>query len=108
MPANAYAVLALFTMVSVLCGIGAAWVVGPRRWPAVIVPTLAAFLALYWVGHRSGLELGPTLELFGFRVAIVQDVVAAAAAALVGALVQRAVVGRRRSGAGTDASTQAR
>lgn len=95
MPASAYPVLVLFTIVSVLVGIGAAWLVGPRRPAAIVIPTLAAFLALYWVGHRSGLELGPTMELFGFRMAIVQDVVAAAIAALVAALVQRLVVDRR-------------
>ncbi|MFN8519411.1 MAG: hypothetical protein U0667_08480 [Chloroflexota bacterium] len=95
MPANAYGVLALFTIVSVLCGLAAAWVVGPRRPRAAIVPALGAFLALYWVGHRSGLELGPTLELFGFRIALVQDVVAGALGALVAALVQRAVLDRR-------------
>jgi hypothetical protein len=97
MPANAYIVLALFTVVALLCGIGAAWLVGPRRAPADIVPALGAFLALYWVGHRSGLELGPTLEIAGFRVALVQDVVAGAVGALVAALVQRWVLGRRHA-----------
>ncbi len=105
MPASAYPVLILFTIVSVLVGIGAAWLVGPRRPAAIVIPTLAAFLALYWVGHKSGLELGPTVELFGFRMAIVQDVVAAAAAALVAALVQRLVLDRRR--ARTDSPTRA-
>jgi hypothetical protein len=89
-------VLALFIVVAVLCGATAAWLVGPRRALAVVIPTLAAFGALFWVGHRSGLELGPTLELFGFRIALVQDVVAGTVAALAAAVVQRAVLGRRR------------
>lgn len=101
MPASAYPVLILFTIVSVLAGMGAAWLVGPRRPAAIVIPALAAFLALYWVGHRSGLELGPTMELFGFRMAIVQDVVAAGAAALVAALLQRWVLERRRIRGGT-------
>jgi len=95
MPANAYAVVALFIVVSVLCGIGAVWLLGPRRWLAAAIPIVAAFLALYWVGHKSGLEVGPTMELFGFRIAIVQDVLVAAIAALVAAAVQRLVVDRR-------------
>ena len=71
MPSNAYALVALFTLIAVLCGALATWLVGPRRLATVVIPALAAFLALYWVGHRSGLELGPTVELLGFRVAIV-------------------------------------
>jgi hypothetical protein len=96
MPANAYVVLALFSVVAVLCGIGAAWIVGPRRALAVIIPAMCAFLALFWVGHRSGLELGPTVEIAGFRVALVQDVLAGAIGALLGAVGQRWVLDRRR------------
>lgn len=94
MPASAYAILALFLVVALVCGVVSALLVGPRRVLAMVVPTLAAFLALYWVGHRSGLELGPTVELFGFRVALLQDVTAGAVAALVAALVQRLVLVR--------------
>jgi drug/metabolite transporter (DMT)-like permease len=97
MPANASVVLALFTVVAVLCGVGAAWLVGPRRAPAAVIPAVCAFLALYWVGHRSGLELGPTVELAGFRVALVQDVLAGALGALAGAVGQRWVLHRRHA-----------
>ncbi|MET0771505.1 MAG: hypothetical protein ABWZ82_00350 [Candidatus Limnocylindrales bacterium] len=101
MPSSAYAVVAMFSVVALLCGAAAAWLVGPRRLAAVVIPALAAFLALYWVGHRSGLELGPTVELLGFRLAIVQDVVAGALAALAAALVQRWALDRRRLRGGT-------
>jgi hypothetical protein len=96
MPTSAYALVALFSVVAVVCGAAAVWLVGPRRLAAVVIPSLAAFLALYWVGHRSGLELGPTVELLGFRVAIVQDVIAGAVAAFAAALAQRWVLERRR------------
>lgn len=105
MPPSAYALVALFSVIALLCGAGAAWLIGPRRLAAVVVPAVAAFLALYWVGHRSGLELGPTVELLGFRVAIVQDVAAAALAALGAALVQRVVVDVRRARADTRSRT---
>jgi len=96
-PTTAYALVALFSVVAVLCGVGAAWLLGPRSWKAALIPSATAFLGLYWVGHRSGLQLGPSVELFGFSVAIVQDVVVAAAAALVAAEVQRLVLDRRRA-----------
>ena len=63
MPASAYALLGVFILLSIAVGIAAAWVVGPRRAAAAIMPVLAAFGALYWVGHRSGLQLGPTIDL---------------------------------------------
>ena len=96
-PPSAFAILVLFLVVAVLCGVGAAFLVGPRRARATLIPIGADFLVLYWVGHRSGLELGPTVELFGFRVALLQDVTAAAVAALVAALAQRWVLGLRRT-----------
>jgi hypothetical protein len=101
MPSSAYALVALFSVIAVLCGAAATWLVGPRRLAAVVIPSVAAFLALYWVGHRSGLELGPTVELLGFRVAIVQDIVAGALAAFTAALVQRWILGRRAVRAGS-------
>jgi hypothetical protein len=97
MPASAYGLVVMFSVIALLCGIAATWIVGPRRLAAVVIPALVAFLALYWVGHRSGLELGPTVEILGFRVAIVQDVIAGALGALVAAVCQRWVLGRRRS-----------
>ena len=101
MPANAYALVALFSVIALLCGAGAVWLVGPRRLAAVVVPAVTAFLALYWVGHRSGLELGPTVELLGFQVAIVQDVLAATLAAFMAALVQCWALDRWRARGGT-------
>jgi hypothetical protein len=103
MPASAYGLVALFTVVAVACGAGAARLVGPRSWRAAVIPSAAAFLALYLVGHRSGLEMGPTVELLGFRVAIVQDLVVAVVAAGVAALAQRLLLDVRR---GRDAATR--
>ena len=105
-PSSAYALVLLFTAVAVLCGIGAAWLVGPRTWKAAVTPSVVAFLSLSWVGHRSGLQLGPTVELFGFRVAIVQDLAVAAIAALIAAAAQRLILDRWR--ARGDAAGQAR
>jgi hypothetical protein len=101
MPVEAYALVTTFACVSLVTGAIAAWVLGPRRWLAIIVPTAAAFLALYTIGHRLGLVAGPQVELFGFQVSIVLDVGVAIIAAFVGAAAQRAVLGvwaRRRRG----------
>lgn len=95
MPASAYALVSVFILLSIGIGIAAAWLIGPRRRVAIVLPVLAAFGALYLIGHKSGLQLGPSVDLFGFSVAIVQDVLVAAVAAGVVALLQRAVVGRR-------------
>jgi hypothetical protein len=106
MPSSAYGLVVLFSIIALLCGVAATWIVGPRRLAAVVIPALVAFLALYWVGHRSGLELGPTVELFGFRVALVQDVIASAVAALAAAVGQRWMLERWRSR--RDAGSQVR
>ncbi len=98
MPTSAFAVLVVFTLLAIGVGVAAAWIAGPRRKLAVVLPVLAAFGALYFVGHRSGLELGPTMDLFGFRVAIVQDIAVAVIAAGVVAFVQRLVWLRRTDG----------
>jgi disulfide bond formation protein DsbB len=101
MPASAFALLGVFILLSIGVGIGVAWIVGPRLRAAIILPVLAAFGGLYVVGHRTGLELGPTIILFGYQVAIVQDVIVAVMAAGLAALVQRAVLARRASRPGT-------
>ena len=98
MPASAFALLGVFILLSIGVGVGAAWVVGPRLRLAIVLPVLAAFGGLYVVGHRTGLELGPTIILFGYQVAIVQDVLVAVVAAGVVALLQRAVLTRRAAG----------
>jgi len=101
MPASAFALLGVFILLSIGVGIGAAWIVGPRLRAAIILPVLAAFLALYVVGHKSGLELGPSVIIFGYQVAIVQDITVAVVAAGAAALIQRAVWARRTSRPGT-------
>ena len=87
--------LMIFSGVSVAVGGIAAYVVGPRRPMAIVLPVLAAFGALYLAGHRLGLDLGPQVGLFGFQVSIVWDLAVAVAAAIVTAVVQRAVLRRR-------------
>jgi hypothetical protein len=52
-------------------------------------PTLAAFGALYVVGHQSGLRAGPEVEIFGWQVSLAFDVAVAVATALVVAVLQR-------------------
>ena len=99
-PASAFALLAFFVVVAIVAGVVATWLVGPRRLTAVAVPIVAAFGALYLVGHRLGMEIGPTMILFGYQVAIVQDVLVAAAAAVVAAAVQRVLLTRRAAGQG--------
>lgn len=88
MPAGAYPILGLFTVVSLLSGAIAASSVGPKRAWAAIVPALAAFGSLYLVGHRFAVSIGPEVELFGFRISLLFDAMVALAAAFAGALLQ--------------------
>jgi hypothetical protein len=97
MPAAAYALVATFAILSVVVGIVAAWLIGPRRPLATVLPTVAAFGAFYLVGHRLGWAFGPEIELYGFQVALVSDLVFAGAAAGLAAVAQRLLV-RRRTG----------
>ena len=97
MPPSAYALIALFAAVSLTSGIVAARIVGPRRPWAVVLPSLAAFGALYLVGHRFAIGFGPNIPLFGFQIAIVSDIAFALAAAFAVALPQRAIAGLRPS-----------
>lgn len=92
MTPSVYALIGLFIVVSIVSGIVAARVVGPRRPWAVVLPALAAFGALYLVGHRYYVGFGPDIPLFGFQVAIVSDVAFALAAAFATAVAQRVVV----------------
>lgn len=92
MPASAYGLIAVFATVSALSGILAARVIGPWRWWAVLVPALAAFGALYMVGHRWVLSIGPQVGLFGWEVALPFDIVVAGVTAFAVALVQRGVL----------------
>ena len=95
MPAAAVALLVFFIGVSVAVGAAVAYAVGPRRPLVVVLPILAAFGALYVVGHRLGLSVGPQVTLFGFEVSLVWDLVVAVLAAAVTAVIQRSVLRRR-------------
>ncbi len=89
MPTAAYGLITVFATVSVLSGVLAARVVGPWRWWAVALPALAAFGALYLVGHRWVMSIGPQVGLFGWEVALPFDVAVALATALGAAGAQR-------------------
>ncbi len=94
MPPAAYALVTLFAVSSIVLGWVAtrlaARVGGSRRPVAHLLPMAAAFGALFVIGHRLGLVLGPEVELFGFRVALVGDLLLGFAAALTVALAQAA------------------
>jgi hypothetical protein len=106
MPPQAYALVTLFLICSVVVGIVAVRLVarrgGPRGWLAHVLPILGGFGAFYLVGHRFGIALGPEIGLFGFQVALLGDVLigftAAIGVAVVQALVIRALPGRRAPG----------
>jgi len=100
MPAAAFALVAFFVATAVVVGIAAWWLVGPRQPWTVVLPVVAAFAALYLVGHRLGISVGPTVRLFGFEVALLWDVAVAALAALGAAVAQRMLAQqvRRRRG----------
>ncbi len=89
MPVEAYGLVAFFTLVSIVVGLAAWWVVGPRRWWAALLPVASAFGLLYLVGHRLGWQFGPNVELLGFQVAIVSDLAFALLGAFGAAAVQR-------------------
>lgn len=89
MPLTLWVLVGLFTAVSVAAGAVAARLVGPPRPWAVIAPSLAAFGALYLVGHR-GVSVGPVVTILGFEISLAFDVAVALSVALVAAVVQRA------------------
>jgi len=95
MPAAAFQLFLFFTAAAVLIGVAATWVTGPRRPLAFVIPVLASFGALYLIGHKSGLAVGPTMELFGFRVTLLFDLGVAVLAAAIAARVQCLVLTRR-------------
>ena len=88
MPSTAYAVIVLFSAVSVLSGVAAARVVGPRRPWTPVLPALAAFGTLYLVGHRFAISIGPTVRLFGFELSLLFDVAVAIVTSVLAALLQ--------------------
>lgn len=91
MSGNAFSLFLAFVGLSILAGVIAAYAVGPRRPWAVVGPILAAFAALYVVGHHLGFGVGPTVPLFGFDVSLASDAVIAFLAAFAAAWGQRAV-----------------
>lgn len=95
MPAAAFQLFLFFTAAAILIGVVVAWVVGPRRPLAVVLPVLASFGALYLVGHKSGLAVGPTMELFGFQVTLLFDLAVAVVGAAIAARAQCLLLTRR-------------
>lgn len=98
-PSQAYALVATFVVISVVLGFVGVRVVaragGPTALRSYLLPIVAAFLAFYLIGHRLGISVGPEFPLYGFRVALLGDVAIGLGAALVVALVQALLVGRR-------------
>ncbi len=99
MPSQAYALVTLFTLCSLVLGIAAvrmaAVMGGPRNRAAHVLPVLAAFGAFYLIGHRLGIALGPEVALFGFQVALAGDLAIGLIAAMAAAVTQAAVVRAR-------------
>lgn len=95
MPAAAFQLFLFFTVVAIVIGLGAWWIVGPRRPLAAILPVLGSFLTLYVIGHKSGLAVGPTVQLFGFEVNLLWDVLCAVLGAAIVAKAQCMVLTRR-------------
>ncbi len=96
MPPQAYALVSLFLVCSVMVGIVAVRLAvllgGPVGWRAHLLPVAAGFLAFYLIGHRFGISIGPEISLFGFQVALLGDVLIGFTAALLVAVAQAVVV----------------
>jgi hypothetical protein len=96
MPPQAYALVTLFLVCSVLVAVLAVRIVaqagGPRGLVAHVLPVIGGFGAFYLVGHRLGLVIGPEVSLFGFQVALLGDIAIGFGAALVVALLQAGLV----------------
>ena len=92
MPPQAYALVTLFVLCSVVLGVAAVRVLAragaPRGRAACLLPITAGFGAFYMVGHRLGLSIGPEIPLFGFQVALLGDLAIGFGAALLAALAQ--------------------
>ncbi|MDQ2690308.1 MAG: hypothetical protein M3Y29_08555 [Chloroflexota bacterium] len=88
MPPGAYAIVGLFAVVSLVSGVVAAATIGPRRAWAAVLPSVAAFGALYLVGHRLVVSIGPEVSLFGFRIALLFDAAVALVTAVAAAGIQ--------------------
>jgi hypothetical protein len=93
MPSAAYALIGLFAIISTASGLLASRLIGPWRWWTPLLPILAAFGALYVVGHRLGWSAGPEVPMFGFRVALPFDMAVALGIAFVTAVGQSGALG---------------
>src|SRR3954451_123927 len=100
MPPQAYALVTLFVLSSIVLGWAAVRLVArslgaPHHRAAYALPIVAAFGAFYLIGHRLGLSVGPEVSLFGFQVALFGDIAIGFAAALDAAVLQALVVRSR-------------
>ena len=105
MPASAFALLGVFILLAIGVGVAAAWIVGPRRpLAAIVLPVAGRVRGPVLRGSPQRTAAWPDASsLFGYQVAIVQDVVVAVVAAAVAAVIQRAIVapcGAGRAGHG--------
>lgn len=102
MPPAAYALVITFVAISVVLGFVAVRLLsragGPRTLRSYLLPVVAAFGAFYLIGHRLGIGIGPEVTLYGFQVALVGDIAIGFGAALVVALAQALLGGRRLVG----------
>jgi hypothetical protein len=101
MPASAYLLAGLFVVISLAAGAVAWWVVGPRRAMALPLPMLVAFGLLYLAGHKLGWQLGPTVEVMKFQLALPFDIALALAGGFAAAIVQRPLLTARRGAPGS-------
>jgi hypothetical protein len=96
MSPQAFALVTLFLACSILVGIVAARLVarggGPHGRLAYVLPVIGGFGALYLVGHRLGISVGPEVSLFGFQVALPGDLAIGFGAAMLVAAAQAVVL----------------
>jgi len=98
MPLSAFALVTTFVLSAIAIACVVTWVVGPRRWLAAVLPSVAAVTALSLIGHEARTGFGPTVNLYGYDVRLFFDLGLALVVSLVVALVQRAVLDRRSRG----------
>ncbi|MFL5755383.1 MAG: hypothetical protein ACJ77N_03705 [Chloroflexota bacterium] len=98
MPIAAYALVTLFTGISVVLGLVAwrliAGLGGPTARRGAILPIVAAFATFYLIGHRLGIALGPAVPLLGFSVTLLGDIALGAIGSLAAAVIQALVAKR--------------
>lgn len=92
-----YSLFFTLAAVAVAMGIAAAQVVsrllgGPRRLVAHLIPVVTAFGAMGALGHSLGAHFGPKVELYGFEVSLLGDMLIGFVGGLAGALLQLATL----------------